>query len=117
MVLPLPGRPMMRLMALAGSPPPRTASSGSWPLSSRSLMKDLLAGAQQERARSQEISDCGHELQRFQRFHQERIGSRVHCLVPALQDRYRDDRHVVVLLESAAKTETGAARYQDLDHR
>src|SRR5690349_4194899 len=36
-VLPVPGSPTSRLMALAGSPPPRTASSGPCPLTSRSL--------------------------------------------------------------------------------
>src|SRR5207247_5134383 len=107
---------MMRLMALAGSPPPRTSSSGACPLSSRSSMRDLLPGTEQEGARSQQIPDRGHKLQRFQRFEQERISPGFDGPIPAFQHRYRDDRHVVVLFEKTAQAEPGPTRYQQFDH-
>src|SRR5215471_14971991 len=116
MVLPLPGRPTMRVMAFPGSPPSSTASSDSWPLSSRSLMGHHLAGRRQERARSEKIPHLGYELQRLQRFPQKGIRPRVQGLVLAFQHRNRDDRHVVILLERTAETETGPARYQQFDH-
>src|SRR5215471_11084736 len=103
---------MMRLMAFAGSPPPRTSSSGACPLSSRSSTRDLLRGTQQERARSQQIPDRGHKLQRFQRFAQERISPGLEGLSLAFQHRDGDDGDVVVLFEEAAQAEPGPPRYQ-----
>src|SRR5215831_11305542 len=107
---------MMRLMALAGSPPPRTSSSGACPLSSRSATQDLLAVSNQEGARPQQIPDRGHELQGFQRFPQERIGAGFDGPILAFEYRDRDHRHVVVLFEEAAQAEPGPPRYQQLDH-
>src|SRR5689334_8961375 len=105
---------MMRLMAVAGSPPPSTSSSGACPLCSRSATRDLLAVTGQEGARSQQIPDRGHELQRFQRFPQERIGPGLDGPIPAFEHRYRDDRHVVVLFEKTAQAEPRPPRYQQL---
>src|SRR5215831_575223 len=107
---------MTRLMALAGSPPPRTSSSGSWPLSSRSPMRDLLLGTDQEGARSQQVPDRGHKLQRVQRLPQERISPGFDGLILAFQHGDRDDRHVVVLLEKAAQTKPRSPRYEYFDH-
>src|SRR5215471_8818456 len=99
---------MMRLMALAGSPPPRISSSGACPLSSRSPTRGLLAVSNQEGARPQQIPDRGHKLQRFQRFPQERIGPGFDGPILAFEHRDRDDRHVVVLFEEAAQGEPGS---------
>src|ERR1700756_3898406 len=106
---------MIKLMAFAGRPPPRTSSSGACPLSSRSLMADLLPPTEQERARSQQVPDRGHEQQRFQRFPQERISACVEGLIAAFQHRDRDNRHVIVLFEEPAQTEPRPAGYQQLD--
>src|SRR5215471_10184923 len=107
---------MMRLMALAGSPPPRISSSGACPLSSRSSKRDLLPGTEQEGARSQQIPDRGHELQRIQRFPQERVGPGLDGLILEFQHGDRYDRHVAVLLEKAAQAEPHPPGYEHCDH-
>src|SRR5215470_12073573 len=107
---------MTRVMALTGSPPPKTSSSGACPLSSRSTTQGLLALIGQEGARSQQIPDRRYELQRFQRFPQERIGPGLHGPALAFQHRDRDDRYVVLLLEMPAQAEPGSPGYQQFDH-
>src|SRR5579862_558915 len=91
MVLPLPGRPMIMLRALAGSPPPRTASKRSLPLRKRSLIWGVGLVAR-EGAAAQQVLHGRDELQRLERLLEKRIRARGECFLAQIQARDTQQR-------------------------
>ena len=116
-VLPLPGTPMIRLIALRKRPPSRISSRRGLPLGRRSISAAASArrAGRDDGARPKQVAHCRHQLQRIQRLGQKGRSPGANRLVGLVDRGDSDDRGRRLGGELGAQAKAGAAGDQEVD--